>query len=116
MSRWRRWSDQLAQRLLGLIAGAVCMVVVGVAAALLLRSLPLLSTFSPFELWGGQVWQPMRGLFGYAPFVAGSLWVTAVAMAVAVVPAVFSGIYLAEYVSERGRGLLKPLLDLLVGI
>ncbi len=92
------------------------MVVVGVAAALLLRSLPLLSTFSLFELWGGQVWQPMRGLFGYAPFVAGSLWVTAVAMAVAVVPAVFSGIYLAEYVSERGRGLLKPLLDLLVGI
>jgi len=46
---------------------------VGVAAALLLRSLPLLSTFSLFELWGGQVWQPMRGLFGYAPFVVGSL-------------------------------------------
>ncbi len=116
LSGRRRWSDQVAQRLLGLIAGALCLLVVGVAAALLLRSLPLLSTFSLFELWGGQVWQPMRGLFGYAPFVVGSLWVTAVAMAVAVVPAVFSGIYLAEYVSERSRSLLKPLLDLLVGI
>jgi phosphate transport system permease protein len=37
-------------------------------------------------------------------------------MVLAVVPAVFSGIYLAEYTSSRRRTMLKPILDLLAGI
>ena len=32
LSGRRRWSDRVAQRLLGLIAGALCLLVVGVAA------------------------------------------------------------------------------------
>jgi hypothetical protein len=42
--------------------------------------------------------------------------VTSVAMLIAVVPAILSGVYLAEYTTTRTRGWLKPLIDLLVGI
>ncbi|MBK8047271.1 MAG: phosphate ABC transporter permease subunit PstC [Anaerolineales bacterium] len=64
----------------------------------------------------GDVWHPQDGLFGFAPFIAGSVAVTAVAMALTIIPGVLSGIYLAEYTTNRARAILKPMLDLLVGI
>ena len=62
------------------------------------------------------MWEPHNGLFGFAPFIAGTVAVTFVAMVLAVVPAVLSGVYVAEYTSAKTRSLLKPMLDLLVGI
>jgi phosphate transport system permease protein len=114
---WRRaWIDWSAQRLFAFVAVAVCALVLIIGAALVGSSLPLLATYPLRELLTGQVWQPMQGRFGFAPFIAGSIAVTVVAMAVAVAPAILSGIYLAEYVTMRTRNALKPIIDLLVGI
>jgi phosphate transport system permease protein len=46
----------------------------------------------------------------------GTLWVTAVAMVIAVPPSLLTAIYLAEYAGPRFRTLAKPLIDLLAGI
>lgn len=116
LSRWRWMQDSLARSGFGLAAVAICLLVVVITITLVARSWPILQTYRLRELLTGQTWQPMRGLFGYAPFIAGSMAVTAVAMVIAVVPAVFSGIYLAEYTSTRARSALKPIIDLLVGI
>lgn len=114
---WQRWLfDWLAQRLFGLAVLGICLLLVAIAVILTLRSWPLLSTFGVGALLTGQQWQPMQGHFGFATFIVGSITVTTVAMAVAVVPAILSGIYLADYVSSRTRNRLKPVLDLLVGI
>ena len=83
---------------------------------LLQKAWPLLVHASPWQLLTGQVWEPHNGLFGFAPFIAGTVAVTFVAMVLAVVPAVLSGVYVAEYTSAKTRSLLKPMLDLLVGI
>jgi phosphate transport system permease protein len=95
---------------------AVCLFIVIIAAALLYRSWPLLSTYSLGELLTSQAWHPLRGQFGFASFIAGSAAVTLVALIFAVVPAILSGVYLAEYMSTRTRAVIKPTLDLLVGI
>lgn len=116
ISRWRWLKDNAARPVFGLAAITVCLLVVVITAALVSRAWPILNAYPLSELLIGQVWQPMRGLFGFAPFIIGSVAVTAVAMVIAVVPAVFSGIYLAEYTSMRARAVLKPLMDLLVGI
>jgi phosphate transport system permease protein len=108
--------EWLARYSMGVLTSAVCAFIVIIAAALLYRSWPLLSTYSLRELLTSQEWHPMRGQFGFAPFIIGSVAVTLVAIVVAVVPAIFSGIYMAEYMSTRIRSVLKPTLDLLVGI
>ncbi len=100
----------------GLTALAVGVLVFVIGGTLLVRSLPILTAYPLGDLLTGRVWQPMRGLFGFAPFMAGSVAVTAVAMVVAVIPAVLSGVYMAEYMSRRTRTVLKPVIDLLVGI
>jgi phosphate transport system permease protein len=112
----RIWLDWAAKQFFGLVVVAVCALVIIIGAALVTRSLPLFTTYSVRELFTGQAWQPLQGLFGFAPFIAGSIAVTLVAMLTAVVPAILGGIYLAEYVTTSRRNALKPILDLLVGI
>ena len=112
----RLGKEWLARSGMSALTFAVCALVIFIAAALLVRSWPLLATYPLGELLGSQEWHPLRGAFGFAPFIAGSLAVTLVAIVFSVVPAILSGIYLAEYISSRPRSMLKPALDLLVGI
>lgn len=113
-SRWLQ--NASVQLFLSLLTGAIGVLVVLVALTLLQAAWPLLAQQGLGNLLGGRVWSPHHGLFGFAPFIAGSVSVTLVAMLLAVAPAIFSGIYLAEYTSSRARGIFKPMLDLLVGI
>ncbi len=108
--------DLTAHSVMAAISVATCLVVVVMIVALYGRTRPLLDVYPLGDLLGGTAWHPARGVFGFAPFIIGSAAVTAVAMVIAVVPAILSGIYLAEYTSSRSRNWLKPLLDLLVGI
>lgn len=108
--------DTVARYGMGFIVLALVLLVPVVAVVLLLRTWPILSAYPLLDLLRGRVWQPMQGLFGFAPFIAGSVAVTGVAMVLAVIPAILSGIYMAEYTSTRARRVLKPLLDVLVGI
>lgn len=108
--------EGLARTGMGMLTLAVCAFIIIIGGALLYRSWPLLSSYSLPELLTSDVWHPLRGQFGFAPFIMGSLAVTLVAIVVSVVPAILSGIYLAEYMSGRARAVLKPMLDLLVGI
>jgi phosphate transport system permease protein len=112
----RKLKDRLARTTFGGISLAVCALIVLITALLTVRSWPLLSAYPLRDLLTGQSWHPMRGLFGFAPFIMGSLAVTTVAAVIAVIPAILSGIYLAEYTTTRVRTALKPLIDLLVGI
>lgn len=116
LGRGRRLKENTARWVFGLATLVVCLLVLVITVALLTRSLPILQTYPLRELLSGQLWQPMHGLFGFAPFITGSVAVTAVAMLLSVIPAVFTGIYLAEYTSTRARSALKPVIDLLVGI
>ena len=112
----RRLLDATVRILSALAALSAVVLVVLVSVLLLQRAWPLLAHQNLAQLLGGSVWEPHNDLFGFAPFIAGSVAVTFVAMVLAVVPAVLTGIYIAEYTSSRTRSLLKPMLDLLVGI
>jgi phosphate transport system permease protein len=54
--------------------------------------------------------------FGAFPIFAGTFYITAIAMAVAIPIGVFSAIYLSEYASPKARNRVKPALEILAGI
>jgi len=54
--------------------------------------------------------------FGAVPIFAGTFYITAIAMAVAVPIGLLSAIYLAEYASDKARNRIKPALEILAGI
>lgn len=58
----------------------------------------------------------MQGEFGFYPFIMGTIWVTVVAMVIAVPLCLLTAIYLSEYARKRTRDWIKPVLDVLAGI
>jgi phosphate transport system permease protein len=61
-------------------------------------------------------WLPQAGQFGVLPLVLGTTLISAIALLVAVPIGLASAIYLSEYASARVRKILKPTLEILVGI
>jgi len=94
----------------------ICLVMFVMFFGLLLKSMPILSVKPLSELLFSSAWSPSRGSFGFMPFVMGTFWVTAVALAIAVPLCVLASIYLSEYAHNKIREIAKPLIDLLAGI
>ncbi|UCH36756.1 MAG: phosphate ABC transporter permease subunit PstC [Armatimonadota bacterium] len=86
------------------------------ALALLIKAWPILATKSLGHLLVSSSWHPLRGEFGFYPFIIGTLWVTGLAMAISVPICLLTAVYLAEYAGRRMRAVAKPLVDLLAGI
>lgn len=112
----RQHLDRLAGRAFLLLTALPFLILVIMLIALALRSRPLLEGQSAWDLLTGQTWRPLQGVFGFYPFLAGTVWVTLLAMLLAAPPCLLTAIYLAEYAHPRLVATLKPLLDLLAGI
>ncbi|UCH60692.1 MAG: phosphate ABC transporter permease subunit PstC [Anaerolineales bacterium] len=108
--------DRLAGVSLSLLACLPVLLLIAIISALWVRARLILATGSLWMLLSSEIWHPMRAEFGFLPFILGTLWVTGVAMFLAVPPALLSAIYLAEYARPRARSLAKPLIDLLAAI
>ena len=61
-------------------------------------------------------WNPQIGHFGIWPLLNATLMTSSIAMLVALPLGLSIAIYLSEYASERARGTLKPILEILAGI
>ncbi len=114
--RWRRIKDRLAGGWMGGLALLVTILVFFIVIALAGRARPLLDIQSPVELLASSEWRPQQGKFGFLTFIVGTLWVTVLAMVLALPPCLLCAIYLAEYAPRRLRGAIKPVIDLLAGI
>jgi phosphate transport system permease protein len=110
----RRRKERLAGRLMGSLT--LVLLVPLMAVALLLRARPILAAKPLGELLFSTTWRPLKGAFGFYPFIMGTFWVTAAGMIIAVPPSLLTAIYLSEYASARIRALTNPLIDLLAGI
>jgi phosphate transport system permease protein len=112
----RRLKDLLASRFMLLATVSSSLIVFIIAFTLFNRSRPILATQPLSELLLSSSWHPLQGDFGFYPFIMGTLWVTGLAMILAIPVCLLSAIYLAEYAPAKVRGIVKPLTDLLAGI
>ena len=114
--RFRRLKDLLASRLMLSATIFSALLVVLIAGGLFRKSSPILAMEPLRELLFSSSWHPLKGEFGFYPFIMSTLWVTGVAMILAIPLCLLTSIYLAEYAPSRIRGIIKPLIDLLAGI
>jgi phosphate transport system permease protein len=80
------------------------------------KSAPILEKNSLWSLLSSDEWRPFKGKFGFFPFIMGTLYVTLVAIVIALPLSLFTSIYLSEYAHKRVKQILNPLVDLLSGI
>lgn len=110
----------LVERLTIIWVWAVGIIVIFLAMALLvalsLRASPIMQHYPLTALLLGTEWQPSKGLFGFYPFLIGTVWVTMIAMMLAVPISLLVAIYLAEYAPTRVRQAIKPIIDLMASV
>jgi len=112
----RRLKDLIARRAMLVLAAVPGLLVFLMLFGLLSRSKAILALKSFTGLLFGSAWHPLKGEFGFLPFLAGTLWVTLVAMVIAVPVSLLTAVYLSEYAPRVIREFTKPVVDLLAGI
>lgn len=106
---------ELILMLAALVAVATTFAIVGV---LLYESLSFFKTVSVVEFFTDTEWTPLfeDAHYGIMPLVSGTLTTSAIALAVAVPIGTISAIFLSEFASHKTREIIKPILELLVGV
>ncbi len=99
---------------------------IGIFLSVLFEALRFFQQVSPLEFLFGLEWSPQTalradqvgssGTFGAVPLFAGTLLISAIALAVAIPVGLMSAIYLSEYANQRVRAVAKPMLEVLAGI
>jgi phosphate transport system permease protein len=112
----RLLKDALARRSMFILTIVPGLVVALMVFGLLLRSRSILAVKSVSQLLFSTAWHPLRGDFGLLAFISGTLWVTVVAMVIAVPISLLTAIYLSEYAPRVVREAARPIVDLLAGL
>jgi phosphate transport system permease protein len=116
--RRRRWGEEAIRA--GLFAAAAISVLttLGILYALLSESINFFSDVGITRFITDSEWTPTFAdpQYGIWPLLNGTLLVTGIATLVAVPLGLGSAIYLSEYASTRLRKIVKPLLEVLVGV
>ena len=100
---------------------------IGIVFSMLFEAIHFFGHVNPLDFFFGTTWDPRfssvgrqvdaeGGTFGLIPLIWGTLYISLVALLVAVPIGLFAAIYMAEYASKRLRSIAKPLLEILAGI
>ena len=100
-------------------ASIAILVTVGIVLSMVFETVHFFRIYDWTKFFFGSTWSPnFRGDSELAilPLLWGTLYISAVALLVAVPVGLFAAVYLAEFAGSKVRATAKPLLELLAGI
>jgi phosphate transport system permease protein len=114
----RHFRERVIEFILMLAALSAVFTTFAIVIILLYESYGFFKTVSLVEFFTGKEWTPLfeDAHYGIMPLVAGTLTTSAVALAVAIPIGTVAAIYLSEFASHKAREIVKPILELLVGV
>ncbi|MBQ4355531.1 MAG: phosphate ABC transporter permease subunit PstC [Bacteroidales bacterium] len=108
--------DRVAHGTMATLTVFVILMVLVMAVGLCLKSAPVLEGQSLWTLLGSSEWKPMKGQFGFLPFIMGTIWVTFLAVLIALPISLLTAIFLTEYARPVVRRFVFPALDILAAL
>ena len=87
-----------------------------IVAVLTYQSLPILAEYPLSELLLSSNWDPAANEFGFLPAIVGTLYVTALSMAMGAPLAILVAVYIAEYATGRTKTTVSTFIDVLAAI
>ncbi|KKM10581.1 phosphate ABC transporter permease [Clostridiales bacterium PH28_bin88] len=117
-AKGRRKGEEAIKIILLACASVSVVTTVGIVLSLLRETISFFSEVSVVEFLTGTKWTPLfvPQHFGILPLMSGTLLVAVGSSIVALPIGLASAIYLSEYAPDRVRRVVKPLLEVLVGI
>jgi len=114
--QWRRIKDNLAGKSMLFAVAFANSIVLLIAFGLFMKSRPILVKESILHLLFSSSWFPLKGEFGFFPFIIGTVEVTSIAMVLAIPISLLSAIYLSEYAHRHFREIVRMVVDIMAGI
>ena len=117
--RARNATEQFAMWVLVGCSMVAVLTTAGIIWSMLSQTIRFFEIYPAWDFFFSTTWDPkFRGgsSLGLWPLVWGTLYVSAIALVVAVPIGLMSAIYLAEYASGRIRSWVKPAIEILAGI
>ena len=114
----RKWTEEAIRSAMFLCAFVSILTTVAIIWILARESWAFFQQVNVLSFLTGTRWTPLLEprSFGVLPLLGGTLLVVAGAALVSLPLGLASAMYLSEHASERMRGTLKPILEVLAGI
>lgn len=114
----RNIKERIIEFILMLAALSAVATTLSIVGILLYESLSFFKTVSIVDFFTDTQWTPLfeDAHYGIMPLVSGTLTTSAIALAVAIPIGTIGAIYLSEFASHKVREIVKPVLELLVGV
>jgi phosphate transport system permease protein len=116
MNYIRAIKDKSARHVMLGIAIFSLLLLLVIGLSLFLKALPIMNDKNLWELLTSANWKPFKGDFGFLPFILSTLYVSLIAIIIALPLSMLTSIYLSTYASKNVRRLFEPVIDLLSGI
>jgi phosphate transport system permease protein len=115
-SGYRIFKDRSVRHfMLGVSIFAILLLII-IGITLFIKALPLLRENNLWTLLSSASWRPFKGEFGFFSFILSTLYVSLIAIGIALPLSLLAGIYLNSYSSARLKKLFQPFIDVLSGI
>jgi len=108
--------DKILSKLMLVLTLASVSLLLVIGIGLYLHSAPIIEKLSWGTLITSSAWKPLKGLFGFYPFIMGTLWVTGIAIIIALPLCLLTALFITEYAQTGIRRILVPFVNLLSGI
>jgi phosphate transport system permease protein len=89
------------------------MLILVIGISLFLKALPIMKDKNIWTLLTYGSWKPFKGDFGFLPFIISTLYVSLIAIVIALPLSLLTSIFLNSYASKGIRKIFEPVIDLL---
>jgi phosphate transport system permease protein len=116
MRKIRIVKDKTARLYMLGIAIFTIMFLIVIGLSLFFKAFPIMKEENLWLLLTSSSWKPFKGDFGFLPFIVSTVYVSLIAIIIALPFSILTSIYLNSYASKRMRKFFEPVVDLLSGI
>ncbi|KAA6352650.1 Phosphate transport system permease protein PstC [termite gut metagenome] len=109
-------SDKIAKVSMQILTVVSLLILLIMGVGLYYKSSPIIEGNSVWKLLSSSVWSPLSGEFGFLSFILSSVYVTILAVAIALPISLLTALYLTENAKSWVKKLVFPVLDILAGI
>ena len=115
-STYRRIREFLIRHIMLILTMISLLFTLIIGISLYYKSAPILDQQSLWRLITESNWRPMKGEFGFFPFIMGTFWVTGISVILSLPFCLLAAIYLSEYAHPHIKKMVYPVIDVLAGI
>jgi phosphate transport system permease protein len=112
----RVFRDKAAKTAMQSLTAVSLLILFLMGAGLYLKSAPIIESHSIWQLLSGSEWSPLAGKFGFLSFLLSSVYVTLLAVCIALPISLLTALFLTENARSWMKKIIFPVLDILAGI